>query len=125
MKNDLKTEDDIKLMVDSFYDIVNEDDLLSPIFNDLVQVNWKKHLPLMYSFWNKVLFARGEYKGNPFIKHVDLPVEKKHFDRWVQLFDENMDALFEGEIAESTKLRAKSIAHIFQSKIQFINQSQS
>jgi hemoglobin len=123
IKQDIITKEDIKLMVDSFYDKVNSDAVLSPVFNDFAKVNWKTHLPKMYNFWNKILFSKGDYKGNPFAKHVALPVEDRHFERWVQLFIENIDELFEGDIAESTKIRAKSIAHIFQSKLTFINKT--
>lgn len=122
-KQDIKTEEDVKRMVDTFYDRINADPLLSPIFNGFAKVNWKAHLPKMYAFWNSVLFAKGDYKGNPFARHIPLPVDHQHFERWVKIFDQNMDDLFEGEVAESTKIRAKSIAHIFQSKLKFINQN--
>lgn len=120
MKPDLKTDEHIRLMVDSFYDKVNQDEILSYVFNDFSKVNWEEHLPRMYAFWNKILFAKGDYKGNPFQKHIPLPVEKAHFDRWITLFDQNMDEHFQGSVAEDAKLRARSIAHIFQSKLAFI-----
>lgn len=120
MKPDLKTDEHIRLMVDSFYDKVNQDEILSYVFNDFSKVNWEEHLPRMYAFWNKILFAKGDYKGNPFQKHIPLPVEKAHFDRWIALFDQNMDEHFQGSVAEDAKLRARSIAHIFQSKLAFI-----
>lgn len=66
-KYDIKTKEDVKLMVDSFYDKVNADEILSPIFNDFSKVNWDKHLPKMYDFWSSVLFAEGNYKGNTFL----------------------------------------------------------
>ncbi|AOW20661.1 group III truncated hemoglobin [Urechidicola croceus] len=122
-KNDISTREDIKLMVDSFYNKVNEDEILSPIFNDFSKVNWETHLPRMYDFWGSILLAEGNYKGSPFLKHIPLPVDKTHFDRWIQLFNKNMDELFEGEMANATKLRAKSIAHIFQTKLEFINKN--
>lgn len=120
MKKDLTTLADIQVMVDAFYDQVNQDDLLAPVFNDVAQVNWAKHLPLMYSFWNRVLFAEGDYRGKPFPKHLPLPINEAHFERWVALFDANMDALFEGPIADDAKLRARSIAHVFQAKLGLI-----
>ena len=80
-KSDLTTEADIKFMVDSFYDKVNQDDLLEPVFNDVAKINWDHHLPRMYNFWNTILFSRGDYKGSPYQKHEVLPVFKDHFDR--------------------------------------------
>lgn len=117
-KHDITTEEDIKLMVDSFYAKVNKDDLLSYVFNDFAQVDWNTHLPKMYDFWNTLIFAKKAYKGNPFVKHLSLPIQSKHFDKWITLFEENLDELFEGEITEKTKVRANSIAEIFQFKLQ-------
>ncbi len=121
-KQDIKTDEDIVLMVDSFYAKVNRDDLLSYVFNDFSKVDWDKHLPKMYSFWNTLIFGEQSYKGNPFAAHLHLPVEQRHFERWLNPFNENIDKLFEGAVAEHTKLRAKSIAYIFQSKLEFLNQ---
>ncbi len=121
-KHDIQTEKDIELMVDSFYAKVNQDELLSYVFNDFSKVDWDTHLPKMYRFWNTLIFGKQSYKGNPFAAHLPLPIDKKHFQQWLKLFEENMNELFTGEVAEHTILRAKSIAHIFQSKLEFINQ---
>jgi hemoglobin len=72
----------------------------------------------MYGFWNTLIFAKQEYKGSPFAAHIDLPIKTTHFDRWISLFEETLDELFEGEITEKTKLRANSIALVFQNKLQ-------
>jgi hemoglobin len=112
-KSDLTTEADIKFMVDSFYDKVNQDDLLDPVFNDVAKINWDHHLPRMYNFWNTILFSRGDYKGSPYQKHEVLPVFKDHFDRWLKLFGENMDEHFEGKNATEAKNRANVIGISF------------
>ncbi|WP_236973952.1 group III truncated hemoglobin [Membranihabitans maritimus] len=117
---DIHTENDIKLMVDSFYEKVNNDPVLSPIFNDFAQVEWDSHLPVMYRFWNTLIFANQTYKGNPFGVHIPLPIDKKHFDRWIELFEKNIDELFEGPVANNTKERARSIAMVFESKLKYI-----
>lgn len=108
---------EVKELVDSFYEKVNRDPLLSPIFNDFARVDWEKHLPVMYGFWNAMLFGEVGYKGNPFMKHIPLPIEKAHFDRWIQLFEETIDERFTGEKAEEARKRAQSIAGIFQHKL--------
>ncbi|MFN8416982.1 MAG: group III truncated hemoglobin [Cytophagaceae bacterium] len=123
-KHDIQSEADIVLMVDTFYDRVNKDDLLSNIFNNVAQVDWQAHLPKMYRFWNTLIFGAQSYKGAPFDAHVGLPVDATHFDRWVLLFEATLDDLFQGEVTEQTKLRARSIAHVFQSKLAFLNQQQ-
>ncbi|WP_347157096.1 group III truncated hemoglobin [Pontibacter chitinilyticus] len=119
-KKDIETEADIKLLVDTFYENVNKDALLSPVFNEVAQVNWSSHLPVMYKFWSSVLFGTMAYKGQPFPKHLPLPIEPTHFNRWICLFTQTVDSLFDGSKAEDAKQKATSIAHIFQMKMGFI-----
>lgn len=121
LKYDITNERDVKDFVDLFYQKVNQDDLLSPIFNDISHVNWELHLPKMYKFWETLIFGSAAYKGNPFEAHIPLPIDENHFDRWISTFEETIDDLFEGPVAEHTKLRAKSIAHVFQSKLKYIH----
>lgn len=125
MKTDIRNEADIKLMVDTFYEKVNKNIALSEVFNGFAKVNWESHLPKMYAFWNKVLFAKGDYKGNPFDAHIPLPVDKSHFEQWLSIFTQNIDQHFEGPVSEDTKMRAQSIAYVFQSKLEFIHQKQT
>ena len=47
-------------------------------------------------------------------KHINLPVDREHFERWVGLFIANVDELLVGEKANQAKGAAKSIAHTFQ-----------
>lgn len=125
MKKDIQTIEDVKQMVDSFYDKVNQDELLSPVFNGFAQVDWETHLPIMYSFWGSILLGEPRYTGHPFAKHISLPIDKNHFERWVSLFSENVDNQFEGKNAEEAKLRAKTIGSIFQHKLAYIRNQQS
>ncbi len=64
-RRDISTEEDIKTLVDSFYERVNSDELLSPIFNQMTQVNWDEHLPTMYQFWSSLLLRSNTYRGQP------------------------------------------------------------
>ena len=111
MKNDITTREDIKLLVDGFYGKVQQDELLGPVFS---HVNWPHHLPTMYDFWSSMLLGDQSYRGNPLQKHLPLPIESRHFDQWLQLFKETVDENFEGEKADEVKMRAHSIAGIFQ-----------
>lgn len=47
---DITTEEDIQLLIDTFYAKVNADALLSPVFNGFAKIDWPKHLPVMYNF---------------------------------------------------------------------------
>ncbi|MBN9384407.1 MAG: group III truncated hemoglobin [Chitinophagaceae bacterium] len=120
MKNDLKDREDIRRLIDAFYTRVRRDELIGPIFNDVAKVDWEHHLPIMYDFWEGVLFHSGGYAGNPMRVHKQLneifPLEQAHFDRWLQIFRETLDEHFEGAVAEQARQRALSIATMIRIK---------
>jgi hemoglobin len=121
MKKDIENIEDIKFLVNSFYDKVKADATISYIFNDIAKVNWEKHLPLMYNFWENVIFFTGPYSGNPMTAHVKMHsvvnFTPEHFERWLKLFTGTVDELFAGDKAELAKQRAISIATVMQLKI--------
>lgn len=121
MKKDIENRDDVVKLVNAFYDKVKPDETIGYFFNKVVAVDWEKHLPVMYNFWENIIFHSGGYTGNPMRMHMDLhkksPVKKEHFNRWIQLFNETVDELFEGEKAEQAKQRALSIATVMQINI--------
>ena len=119
MKSDISNLSDVKLLVDTFYDKIREDELLKDIFNTKIQDRWPEHLEKMYSFWQTVLLEEHTYYGSPFIPHAQLPVDVTHFERWLNLFFKTVDDLFEGEKAERAKWQGQRMAEIFHSKIAY------
>lgn len=117
MKPDIKGLSDIILFVDTFYSKVQNDDLIGPIFNNVIK-DWQAHLDKMYMFWNAALFGVPGFKGNPFAKHAPLPIELKHFERWILLFNGTIDEHFEGEMAEDAKKRAGLMAAMFLNRLE-------
>ena len=117
MKKDIENDGDIKLLVDTFYGHVNNDEKLGPVFNDFAKIDWDHHLPVMYNFWSTVLFGNMSYKGQPFPKHMPLPISREHFTRWVELFTGTVDELFEGTRSDEIKQKAGSIAQLFQMRL--------
>ena len=122
MKKDISDIEDIKLMVNAFYDQIRENEVLGPIFNGIIQDRWSQHLEKMYTFWQTILLEEHTYFGSPFPPHAKLPVDVSHFEQWLQLFNQNMDNLFEGTKAEEAKWRAAKMAQMFQIKIDYIQQ---
>jgi hemoglobin len=120
MKKEIKTEEDVKLLVDTFYAKVNKDELLSPVFNGQAQVDWEEHLPKMYKFWGTQLIGTANYFGRPFPPHAALHIGREHFERWLQLFIETVDELFTGMSAQMARQKAKNIAAVFQYKLGLI-----
>lgn len=110
---DINGIEDIRLFVDEFYTKVRRDDLIGPVFLEVIPGDWRPHLDKMYAFWNAVLFGVAGFKGNPFSKHAPLPIEQEHFDRWLELFAATIDAHFEGPVADDSKKRAGIMAEMF------------
>jgi len=115
-KQDINGLDEIILFVNTFYKEVQRDELIGPIFNRVIK-DWEPHLQKMYAFWNAVLFGVPGFTGNPFARHAPLPIKSEHFERWIFLFYGTIDALFVGEMADSTKKRAETMAIMFLSKL--------
>lgn len=76
----------IARLVDAFYDRVRADLLLGPVFADRIS-DWGPHLQQMRLFWSSVALMSGVYHGRPMPKHLPLPVDARHFDRWLELFE--------------------------------------
>jgi len=111
--------DDIKKLVDTFYERIQADKLLGPIFNERIQDRWPIHLEKMYKFWQTVLLQEHTYFGSPFPPHMQLPIDSTHFAAWLALFNKTVDELFTGEKAEEAKWRAAKMAELFEAKIDY------
>jgi hemoglobin len=116
---DISNIEDIKLLVNTFYEKVEKDDLIGPIFNEKMIGRWPEHLEKMYRFWQTLLLEEHTYSGSPFPPHKHLPVNQSHFDRWMEIFTETVDSLFIGKLAEEAKVRAANMAYMFNYKIEY------
>lgn len=92
-KPDITTLSDIKILVDSFYGKVRKNEKLKDIFNSVIEERWPEHLEKMYRFWQTVLLEEHTYYGSPFTPHAHLPVDKAHFEQWIELFFETVDKI--------------------------------
>ena len=113
-KKDLSTRSDVEVLVDSFYEKIRVNEKLGVIFNDIAKVDWKKHLPKMYSFWASILLGEHSYSGRPMVTHIDLSkktsMDESLFNEWLTLFHQTVDEHFVGPTAEIAKTRAVNIA---------------
>lgn len=112
MKQDIQIRADIEFLLTEFYKITIHDEMIGHHFDDIDLVS---HLPIIVDFWEKILFGKPGYFNNPLTVHQKLhskfPLKFEHFVRWVEIFSRTVDSLFEGEMAEAAKLRAKMIGH--------------
>lgn len=99
----------IERLVRRFYDRVRADALLGPVFAARI-TDWEPHLARMFAFWSSVALHTGAYHGNPMGRHLPLPVDARHFDRWLALFAETARAQCPPAAAELFIERSRLIA---------------
>ena len=99
----------IARLVDGFYDRVRADSLIGPIFDARIR-DWGPHLAQMKLFWSSVALMSGVYHGRPMPKHLPLPVDGRHFDRWLELFRATARELCPPAAADHFIERAQRIA---------------
>lgn len=120
-QRDIRSREDIEIVIHKFYELLLEDELVGFIFTDIAHLNLEEHLPKLVDFWEDQLLGSQKYNGNPLHVHMDLhlkePLRKEHFDRWLQHFNHTVDAHFAGAKAHLMKERALSIATVMQIKL--------
>lgn len=90
MTNSLDTVDIVHL-VDRFYDRVQADPILGPVFNSAVD-DWEEHKRTLVAFWSSVALGTRSYRGNPMAAHRPHPIHGDHFARWLALWREVAEA---------------------------------
>lgn len=115
---DIETRADLESLLTEFYRHALRD---AEIQHHFAEMDLAAHLPVIVDFWEKILFGNPVYFGSPLSVHQKLharsPLKLEHFRRWVEIFQQTVDAHFAGERAENAKLRAKMIAHSLNQRI--------
>jgi len=118
---DILNRDDIYKVVSFFYSKAMTDETIGVYFTEIKNLNLETHLPRIVSFWQVILFGEGDYRGNPMQEHFPLnralAMEQKHFDRWLKLWTETIDALYKGKNATEAKTRGTHIANLMAHKM--------
>ncbi len=118
---EIEGRNDIEFLVDTFYRKVLSDEVIGVFFTEIVQLDFDKHMPVMYDFWESTLLGHMKYRGNPMIKHIQLnalkTIEDKHFDRWLSLWAQTVRSHFKGEKAEEAIVKSRQIASLMKIKI--------
>ncbi len=120
-RSDLTGRADIVTLVDRFYERVRADITLGPIFDGIARVDWDRHLPKLYDFWDTVLFQANTFRGNLIGTHAQLiptaAMGRSLFEHWLALFRATVAELFEGPNAARIVLSAENMADVIHSKI--------
>jgi len=99
----------IARLVHGFYAKVRADAVLGPIFEARIR-DWEPHLAQMCAFWSSVALMTGRYHGTPMAKHLPLPVDGEHFDRWLELFEQTAREICSPKAEAQFVERARRIA---------------
>lgn len=118
MIKDIENRTDIDDLMQRFYARAISDDKIGYIFTEVAQLNLEHHLPIIGDFWETLLFGTGDYqkhRHNPMMIHANLSAKSslnfEHFERWLEIFREEVDKAFIGENADLIKFRANAIAN--------------
>jgi hemoglobin len=106
----------IETLVRRFYERVRADAFLAPIFNAKI-ADWEPHLQRMCAFWSSVALMSGRYHGQPMQVHSPLPIDARHFERWLTLFEATAHEVCPPEAAQHFIQRACRIAHSLESGV--------
>jgi truncated hemoglobin YjbI len=105
-------------IITSFYDKATADMMIGFHFRHIE--DFSTHLPRISSFWQLQLFGHTENTSSiPFdlIKvHLPLKVLPGQVDRWVVLFNDNLE-LYSQEVSEDLKIKWSEKVHHFAEKI--------
>lgn len=111
---DLADRSDIEALLRRFYGRVMLDDTLGEPFAELRARGLDSHIPVMADFWETALFGAGLYRGSALRAHRHVhqrtPLSGRHFVRWLTVWNDTVDAMFEGPIAERAKTQGARIA---------------
>ena len=118
LKNEI-TKENLNTMVVHFYAVILKDEIVGPFFivklgDNLDTYLWKTHIELLTNFWASIALGETDYRGNPLAPHLRLEgLSRTAFERWLKLFFETLDSLYEPKIADMFKERSTIIAGNF------------
>ena len=124
---DINSREDILLIMRRFYTKLLEDNTINFFFTEVTEVeqHLEEHFEILATFWEQSLFLKGGYHNNMFAIHKNIhekrPFTKKHFDIWLNHFNNAIDLYCLGETAEQMKTQALNMATVMQ--IKFSNSS--
>ncbi|OBF11182.1 group III truncated hemoglobin [Mycobacterium sp. 852002-10029_SCH5224772] len=111
---DLATRSDVEALLRRFYGRVMVDDVLAEPFAEVRSKGLEAHIPVMADFWETALFRAGLYRGSALHVHrrvhQRIPLNGSHFVRWLTMWNDTVDEMFRGPIAERAKIQGTRIA---------------
>jgi hemoglobin len=99
------------------------DEKIGWLFTDVAELDLEEHIPKIAAFWATNLLGAKSYKGGAFGVHGRLHekaggLEQAHFERWLVLWCQTVDELFDGPLAAAAKVHALRVANAFYGRLQ-------
>ena len=119
---DIENRADCERLVRTFYERALIDPIIGYLFTDVARLDLEAHVPEITSFWETILLGAQSYRGGAFRPHAELhkkvPLRAGHFERWLVLWRETVDSLFEGPRSELAKSHATRVARAFYERLE-------
>jgi hemoglobin len=120
---DIESTADCERLVRAFYGKAMTDDRIGWIFTDVARLDLEAHIPRISAFWATNLLDAKSYTGGAFGPHARLHekaggLRQEHFERWLVLWCQTVDELFDGPIAAAAKVHALRLANAFYGRLQ-------
>jgi hemoglobin len=120
---DIETAADCERLVRAFYGKAMADEKIGWLFTDVAELDLEAHIPVIASFWATNLLGAMSYKGGAFGVHGRLHqkaggLRQEHFERWLVLWCQTVDELFDGPIAAAAKVHGLRVANAFYGRLQ-------
>lgn len=121
MHKDIVDRNDLEKIFTSFYALAMKDELIGHFFTEVIPIDLPSHLPHILDFWEANLWGKAGYKKNVLQVHLDIHqksnIQYAHFNQWLELLNQCVDAEYEGTSAERLKTNALSIATVMKTKV--------
>jgi hemoglobin len=110
-----------------FYREVVFDEVLGPVFDEIAEVDWAIHIPVLVDYWCRVLLGEPSGGGAILAPHARLhglePLTREMFDRWFLLWSTTIDGSWTGPYAERAKSHAARMAATLSRRISSVEWS--
>ncbi len=113
---DITRRADVHELVVVFYREIVFDDVLCPVFEEVAEVDWARHIPRLIDYWCRQLLHEPTYTGSLFPPHRAVhersAFQAEHFDRWFRLWVATIDSRWSGPVAEQAKSHAAKMGKL-------------
>lgn len=121
-QRDVESRDDLRAIVDRFYEMAYRDDeLLRHIFEDVAQLDLPVHIPIVVDFWEKVIFRTGTYNRGAYapheVLHQQVPLGEQEFAHWLATWEAAINSLYQGPTADRMIARGHNFADAWKKRL--------